>query len=450
MFTTSRMARAGLALAAILVAATAVGGTTGTYMPIGQFGSNQANQVAEFGTSMSVSGSFIAIGLPHADVSGSSGAPDVGRVNIFRNENGVWIENSSNVISVPIANLQTGMEFGAAVALSGGDLMVGAPGETVNGLANAGAVYFYRRDENGIWQFRDRNDSGIIQAEQRFGASVALTGTYAAAGAPLYNQTSQNPDTGRVTLYLRSSAAGDYLQNGGEFTPVVEGFETFGSALHFQDFLIGTDRLFIGAPNRIVQGMSLVGSAYFYERIAGDWALQQTFAPAIAVGDLGGSAIRTSGNTLFISARGRDAPGGIASAGSVRVYLLGSDGFYDFDDELFAPNAQASAFFGSSLAASGNRLVVGAPRHNDGPVDSGQAYVFETQTVAGDTFYVPRAQLALAEAPAAGDRLGTAVAVAGNVVFAAAPHRTVRGFPNAGQVQFYDNERVFSDGFEGL
>lgn len=429
---------------------TAESGAAGPFQVVGSLGTFVANRPGEFGTSLSLSGSRIAVGAPF-----SSGTPpilDVGQVYVHAFENGAWTENSYNIVNVPNQFRQAGMQFGASVAISGNDMIVGAPGEDVNGATNAGAVYFFRRDDIGIWQFRDRNDSSTIQASQRFGASVAITANYAAAGAPSYNQDSQTLNTGRVTLYLRSSEAGSYSQNGGELTPSPQGEENFGSRVHFQDLVVGVDRLFIGAPNRTVNGMTFVGSAYFYERIAGDWQLRQTFAPAIDNADFGGAAIATAGNYLFLGAYGRDAPGGVTGAGSVRVYLLASDGFYDFDDELFAEDAQSSAEFGRVLAASGTRLVVGARTHDFGAGNSGRVFVFDRRTVGPDTLYVPNGALALAGTPAIADLLGSAVALSSTFVFAAAPKREidVNGTPSvdAGLVQIYDSKLIFADSFE--
>ena len=400
-------------------------GASGPFMPVGQLGTFVANRPGEFGTSISASSGRIAVGTPHTSIPGTPSLPDVGRVYIHRFQNGAWVENSYSIESPPPQFQQSGMEFGAAVAISGNDMIVGAPGENVSSIVDAGAVYFYRRDAEGIWQFRDRSDSNIVQTGQRFGASVAITATYAAAGAPGYNQDSQTVDTGRVTTYFRGSDAGSYLQSGGELTPSPQGFEAFGSSLHFQDFASGTDRLFIGAPNRDVNGVAFTGSAYFYERVGGAWDLRQTFAPVVGAGDFGGSAIATNGDYLFVGARGRDAPGGMGSAGSVRVYLMGINGLYGFDDELRASDAQSSAFFGSAIAASATRLVVGAPTHNAGATNSGRAYVFDRQTLAGETLYVQIGALALPNAPANNDQLGSAVAAAASFVFAAAPQRDI-------------------------
>ncbi len=447
----SRFAISGICLATALCAGTAGAAAPEPFIPLYLIGQAQANRTGQYGSALAVSGDFLAVGAPTIDIPGATPVINAGRVYIWNPASGPF--NSGSVITAPSAWLQADMHFGAAVAMVGDRLLVGAPDEDIGAEVDAGAVYFYRRDANGFWQFDVRQESSIVQAGQRLGASVAITLNYAAAGAPGYNLGSQNPDTGRVQLFRSNSTDETYLIDGGLNIAAADDYALFGSSVHLQDFIfVGlADRLFVGAPNRTVNGLAITGAAYCYERSGGNWVLQDVIEPAIAVGDFFGSAVDAYGDYVFVGVRGRDKPsGGPAAAGAVMVYQRASDGTYSFHQQWFASDAQASAFFGSSLAVNsdGSRVVVGAPKHNGGATNSGRAYVFERQTQASLTFWTQTVPLGLGETEESGDELGSAVAITDDYIFAGAPQRTVNGYLGAGRVQVYGSEQIFADGFQ--
>lgn len=63
--------------------------------------------------------------------------------------------------------------FGAAVALDGNLLAVGAPSDDIGGN-DSGAVYLYRRDVPGSWIFQEKLKAGSPAGEREFGEAVAL------------------------------------------------------------------------------------------------------------------------------------------------------------------------------------------------------------------------------------------------------------------------------------
>jgi FG-GAP repeat len=438
--------RIGLLLCSLVVG-TATATTPEPYLPTELLGVSSAPRTGQFGAALASWGDTLAVGAPNADI--ANGPTDAGTVYVHQLVNGQW-DKATRIILPPMQWRQANMHFGAAVALYDDRLLIGAPGEDISGKADAGAVYFFRRDANGIWQLDAREESGTVQAGEHLGAAVALTLSYAAAGAPEYNLNSNTQDTGRLQLFHRTSVNGGYLLDGDLHISAAQTNDAFGSSVAIQDFLFGgTDRLFVGAPNRTVSGNAISGAAYCYEYSGGAWTYRDVIAPGFAVGDFVGSAIVATGEYVMVGARGRDKPAGPAAAGSVLVYHRASNGTYNADDELFADDAQASAFFGSSLAiGNDNRLVVGAPKHNGAATDSGRAYVFDAQTIASNTTWTQFRALDLGEPASNPDALGTAVAIGQDYIFAGAPRRTVNGFVEAGRVQVYGTEQIFADGFE--
>jgi hypothetical protein len=118
------------------------------------------------------------------------------------------------------------------------------------------------------------------------------------------------------------------------------------------------------------------------------------------------------------------------------------------------PFPAAGDFFGTSVALAGGRLVVGAPRRDQGAaVDAGAVYVFDAAT--GTLLHA-----LAAPSPVADARLGTAVAAAGDVLVAGAPHED-SGAPHAGAIHVFalgsgayaravaNPEPALDDGFGG-
>jgi hypothetical protein len=101
--------------------------------------------------------------------------------------------------------------------------------------------------------------------------------------------------------------------------------------------------------------------------------------------------------------------------------------------KLLASDQQSGAELGSSIAASGNTVVVGAPRHDlPGIVDAGAAYVF-VRSAGG---FAQEAKLVASDA-AFDDRFGTSVAIDANTVLVGAPNDDVLNNANQGSAYVF-------------
>ena len=103
--------------------------------------------------------------------------------------------------------------------------------------------------------------------------------------------------------------------------------------------------------------------------------LQELLEAGGQAGDRFGYSVSLSGNLAVVGAPGADNPQ--ADSGSARVFERGTT--WVETAELAAAQPQANDNFGFSVAASGNRIIVGAPG-TDGPgINAGAAYIFELQ-----------------------------------------------------------------------
>lgn len=246
------------------------------------------------------------------------------------------------------------------------------------------------------------------QTGDRFGQALASNGTALAVGAP-------TDDTGgRVHLFAMPSTTRTVLLMPPNSINQVQ----FGRALAFLPL---NNRIAVGAPRVTVS--SIAAGAVYVHATSGGSALRTISNPdptgAVGGGGLDafGSSLQLVGNTLAVGAFGNDiASAGTAGidAGSVYLYDAASPQ-YTFQREIPCPDPVSLAYFGTSLAAAGNELVIGAPGQLDnGNFGAGRVYVCNTSSGAVRTTLED-------PAPEAGGNFGQSVAASGNRVLVGAP-----------------------------
>jgi len=94
----------------------------------------------------------------------------------------------------------TGDRFGHSVAVSGDHIVVGAPGRTVSGNAQAGSIYTFRR-VGGIWQPPALRDNPAPQPAEEYGYSVDVDGSTMVVGEP-YSDSVYGPEHGNARVYV--------------------------------------------------------------------------------------------------------------------------------------------------------------------------------------------------------------------------------------------------------
>ena len=129
-----------------------------------------------FGNSLSAYDGFLAVGAPLDDV----GAVNSGSVYLY----GISPSGTplTELQKIPCPNPETGAEFGYSVALHDGFLLVGCPNRKVNGLADRGAVYKYRRQPSGVWMLEGELAPPSASITE-FGIEVACSESWLAAGS---------------------------------------------------------------------------------------------------------------------------------------------------------------------------------------------------------------------------------------------------------------------------
>jgi hypothetical protein len=281
---------------------------------------------------------------------------------VFTRTDSVWSQQAY----LKASNTGVGDRFGSSVAISAEALIVGAhleasnatgvDGDETNNLANnSGAAYVFTRTA-GVWSQQAYLKASNPEANDWFGWSVAISGDTLVVGAPQED----------------SNATG------------IGGIETDNS-------------------------LACSGAAYVFTRTDSVWS-QQAYLKAsnnTERGDHFGYSVAISGEALVVGATredsnatgvdGDEANNSVLSAGAAYLFAR-TAGFWSQRAYLKASNTGDSDEFGSSVAISGETLVVGtaAEDSNATGVDgdganilasaSGAAYVFVNDLIFADGF----------------------------------------------------------------
>ncbi|MBL9118446.1 MAG: FG-GAP repeat protein [Phycisphaerae bacterium] len=148
-----------------------------------------------FGASVALSGNRAVIGAPNDDLYGWGS----GSAYVFRRSSRGWISDAK----LKATDQSWSAEFGQAVDIDGGTIVIGAWGDDEGG-PDAGAAYVFR-EEDGVWAEEQKllSDDGV--AGDLFGCSVSVRGHNILVGAPLASAT--GPASGAAVRFHKQGVA---------------------------------------------------------------------------------------------------------------------------------------------------------------------------------------------------------------------------------------------------
>ncbi|HJK99089.1 MAG TPA: hypothetical protein RMF84_17835 [Polyangiaceae bacterium LLY-WYZ-14_1] len=309
--------------------------------------------------------------------------------------------------------------FGQGVAFDGDTLIVGAPNEDsdaqeVDGdqdndrLDDAGAVYVFRREEEG-WRQEAYVKAPNPGALDRFGDVVALDGDLLAVGTSLEDSGGRGPGAdpfdddapGSGAVYLFRRGADGWTFEAFLKASNADPGDGFGIAVAIDGevVVVGADgeSSLDGTDPDDNDGAS-AGAAYVFRRVAGTWEEEAYLKPDVLdVDDRFGEAVDILGDTIVVGATGED--GGVGevngdaeddtaeSAGAAYVFRRGPEGGWSQEAYLKSSNPRFLDSFGGTVSIAGDRILVGAPLEfgsgqgvdptdDDGTPAAGAAYVY--------------------------------------------------------------------------
>ncbi len=262
-----------------------------------------------------------------------------------RSEEGEWTETDQ--LSYPGG--ARGDEFGAAVAISGGEILVGSPGAA----EGKGAVFVFSRSAAKGWAASGLVMPAGTEAGSRFGTALAADDELLAVGAPgrvaftLFGGGGEN-HAGSVHVFSRSGgAAWSPATGAGGLT--ADGTLGLGTAI-----LIGPEGIVASAP--LTDGSA--GAIVSFEADAnGNWAESRTIRASVPQAQARlGHSLAMAGAQLLAG-----APAEQGLRGAVHVFTQSGNGTWVETQALSVPVKGIIGFFGSALAANEHMAIIGAP-----------------------------------------------------------------------------------------
>lgn len=359
------------------------------------------------------------------------------------------------------SNTDANDNFGWSVAVSGDTLVVGAPAEDsnatgVNGdgsnnsFSYAGAAYVFVRSGT-TWTQQAYLKASNTGGNDQFGTSVAISGDTVVVGAPgeRSGATGINGDGSNNSV---SNAGAAYVFTRSGVTWTEQAYlkasntgvdDSFGFAVAAAD-----NTVVVGAPgessnatgingNQANNGALGAGAAYVFVRSGVTWA-QQAYLKASNTGafDNFGISVSISGDSAAVGARGEDSnatgvngnqAGNSAPASGAAYVFVRASATWSQQAYLKASNTGSSDGFGSSLAMSGDTVVVGAldeasnatgidgDQTDNSASSSGAAYIF----IRSGVTWSQQAYLKASNSEV-GDVFGASVAISGDTLIVGA------------------------------
>ena len=374
----------------------------------------------EFGKSIAIGNNYMVAG---ADFEDDAGGNSSGKAYVFNTSTGALTYTLDNPNGYDTSAAD---RFGFAVAVSDNHIVVGAPYEDDANGANQGKIYVYNPSTGALARTIDNPNSSYTVGDQ-FGWALAIDTNTLLVGAHYHNQYDGlayliNATTGSV-LYT--------LANPNSYDELGVDNDTFGESV-----AIHSNLCIVGAPHEDKAGSgtsgSRVGAAYIFNVSTG--ASQHTLlnpdADNDAENDRFGSGVAIHGSYAAVGAEGEGtnpqggyvyiyntstgalvhsiaAPAdsyGIGGAGALAInadYVFIGDNGATVDGETYqgkvyvysvatgalvhtiqnpqtASGVNNAQYFGSGIAAVGNRIAVAEERHRVGVSNfSGKAHIYD-------------------------------------------------------------------------
>ncbi|MFQ5495182.1 MAG: FG-GAP repeat protein [Phycisphaerae bacterium] len=296
--------------------------------------------------------------------------------------------------------------FGHSVDICGDLAVVGKPQNGTPSGTGPGAAYVFEKI-GGTWVHMATLTASDGVTNDQFGYGVACSGDTILVGA-IYDEDN-GWHSGSAYIFEKPAGGWSDMTETVKLVPS-DGFarQTFG----FQLDLWG-DTAVIGGP---AHDTASTGAAYVFVRPSGGWpsvsspmfeTAKLTASDGVA-NDRGGSSVAVSGDWIMLGAV-YDSDGGFRS-GSTYVFEkppTGWAGVMTENQKLTASDATPDAIFGHSLSIDGATAVIGAVQDNT----TGAAYVFEQSSGT----WAQSAKLTPSDG-AANDYFGNSVSISGDIV----------------------------------
>jgi hypothetical protein len=319
-----------------------------------------------FGCSVGISENNIVVGA--SSENGYEGI-HIGYAYVFTEPETGWTDMSQTAKLIASDEAENDF-FGCSVGISGANIIVGAKHDDDN-ERNSGSVYIYEKPESG-WIDMSQNQKFIADLykgniNDRFGVSVSIDEDYAAIGAPGYSN-------GKGCVYVLYNTGHEWEYLGILTASDGSTVDKFGNSVS-----ISGNHIVVGAEGADDNGYSS-GSAYVFTKPETGWMNMIQTAKLTASDGAAyycfGNSVSISGDFIVVGSRADEVNG--SQSGSAYVFAMSESGWVDMTQiaKLTASDAYKYDHFGKSVSISGNNIVIGANGNDDNGEASGSVYVF--------------------------------------------------------------------------
>jgi hypothetical protein len=221
----------------------------------------------DFGDAVAVDGDTIVVGAVGLQLRNGEG----GAAYVFVKPANGWKNMTQVATLTPSDNA---IHFGAAVAISGDTIVIGAPWTEVNGVPQQGAVYVFVKPAGG-WS--DMTETAKLvsahvdhKGEDHVGSSVSINGNTIVVGVPGVIPELPALGYGEALVYVKPA---------GGWVPEFETAVLYINPVFYPQLGLGFgysvavsgNTVVVGATGCCVEGQVLVGQAYVFVEPAGGW-----------------------------------------------------------------------------------------------------------------------------------------------------------------------------------
>jgi hypothetical protein len=391
---------------------------------------------AQFGHAVAMTADLALIGAPREKSATGEGA---GAVYVFARNGKKWVQQGK--LTAP--NAEPGAHFGQSVALYKQTIVIGAPFQSGEGnMKRAGAVYvFKRRTKEGAWLPVATLKASDPQADDQFGATVAIGVDMIAVGSPNH-KSSRGERSGTVSIFGLYSEK--WLPDADLDAGEAKSGDGFGSSL-----ALSGNRLLVGAAGLDPASTNKKnGYAVLFSRANLEWKKEARFSGADLQARTGreapsgfGHAVALLGDVAIITAPG--ARNSLASQenaiGQAAVYRNRGSA-WEFEAALSTPSSSSKSLFGTAISlntittktrGTSYQAVIGEPFADYGNRETGALHFFK-----GTNGHWAEVSTFFGRDPGEADQLGWAVALNGNMVLTGAPADDTRTLGDSGSAYF--------------
>ena len=301
-------------------------------------------------------------------------APGDFNTNLFAGVAYVYVRSNSawQLVATLHGTNTLGDEFGDKVALSGNRIIVGAPGEAQFG-PHSGAAYVFINNGNGNWSKDARLTSPSATSNDYFGAAVAISGINAVVGSPRGREFDVPFKRGAAYAYKRFSSSWGLLTT-------LETDRSYAADYFGASVAISSNLLVVGMPGALpfdaTDEKATRRAAIVYKPdLSFQWNESAQLLPdQVHPMEMFSASVALDENRVVIGAP-HDPEFGAGAPGSAYVYDTQGTNWYQ-RARLQGDTIQTNDAFGFAVALSGDLAGVSALSHQNTNAISGAAYLF--------------------------------------------------------------------------